>query len=224
MKGKKFIKLSFPKTVIGNLHLLQRLKRRRFWIESGKTSLLNTHAFTLVELLVVVLIIGILVAIALPQYQKAVERSRTMPAISLLKQLYQAQEAYYLEHGTYASRFNQLDINLPWEGNARWFSGNRCVARSNEEWSVEICETADVDGQSVSIGRLTGPYKGTGFVMYTKPNPAETRLSKGVIYCGECRGSACLYAVPGDGSYCRKVLGKSNRAVYPGAIRLFTTK
>ena len=55
--------------------------------------------FTLIELLVVVLIIAILSAIALPQYQKAVERSRSMEAITVLKALRNKQELCFLEYG-----------------------------------------------------------------------------------------------------------------------------
>ncbi len=55
--------------------------------------------FTLIELLVVVLIIGILAAIALPQYQRAVEKSRVMEAITILKEMDQAQQLCTLEHG-----------------------------------------------------------------------------------------------------------------------------
>ncbi len=70
-------------------------------------------AFTLIELLVVVLIIGVLAAIAVPQYQVAVKRKVLAQWLAMGKKVQQAQELYYLEHGTYTTNLADLDIQFP---------------------------------------------------------------------------------------------------------------
>ena len=97
---------------------------------SGMTPLFNNGGFTLIELLVVVLIIGILAAVALPQYNKAVLKSRLTEGQLLLKAHVQAQQAYYLAHGEYCDNTclsqKKLDIDFPegtsWE--AMFSTGN----------------------------------------------------------------------------------------------------
>lgn len=69
--------------------------------------------FTLIELLVVVLIIGILAAIAVPQYELAVAKAHVARLMPLLKTLHDAQEAYYLTNGHHALTFEELDVDIP---------------------------------------------------------------------------------------------------------------
>ncbi len=70
--------------------------------------------FTLIELLVVVLIIGILAAIALPQYQLAVDKSTFAKVLSYERTLIDSYQRYYLIYNI-KPNFGNLDIELPYE-------------------------------------------------------------------------------------------------------------
>ncbi len=108
----------------------------------------NNRGFTLLELLVVVLIIGILASIALPQYEKAVAKARVASILPTMRRWKDALQAYKLEHGSYCKRGTEeecdewpdgSDLDARWP--ADWNNGecgdsNSC---SNEYWDMLGC-------------------------------------------------------------------------------------
>lgn len=63
----------------------------------------NRAGFTLIELMIVVAVIGVLSAVAIPTFQSYVYRSRTSEAVTFLGEIRQRQEAYRAEFGQYCS-------------------------------------------------------------------------------------------------------------------------
>ncbi len=71
------------------------------------------YGFTLIELLIVVLIISILAAIALPQYELSIEKTRINSLLHLIRSIDSAQKLHFLNKNTYALNFDELDISMP---------------------------------------------------------------------------------------------------------------
>ncbi len=156
------------------------------------------QGFTLIELLVVVLIIGILATVALPQYQKAVEKSKATQALSVLKSIQAAQQMYYLSNGQMPSSFSDLDIELNWDGNTTWLWAQADAAldtRSNKEWSLQLTSSG------IYMGRISGDYKGAGFILYTLNH---RNMPPNRLICAERRYAGLTFSKT-KGDYCEKL-------------------
>ena len=110
---------------------------------------LNDEGFTLVELIVVVMMIGILSSIAIPQFMSAADKAKQKEASSMLASYAKAAQAYYTEYGQLAisprnlgeyvtvsacrygtvnqckSAGNALYNNTNTRANARWYTPER---------------------------------------------------------------------------------------------------
>ena len=114
--------------------------------------------FTLIELLVVVLIIGILAAIALPQYRRTVARSRAMQAIVLAK------------HFGDICKMDKL-------------AGGTCANLEDMGWGYEIQEISSGDIRTFQIGNMTIQHQGTNMAIYTGLDSVYFFGSEVHFYC-----------------------------------------
>jgi prepilin-type N-terminal cleavage/methylation domain-containing protein len=73
----------------------------------------KNKGFSLIELLVTVVIIGILAAIAMPNFLKQVQRATQSEAQSYLGSVLRTQQTYRTEHGEFATAITQLPVRIP---------------------------------------------------------------------------------------------------------------
>lgn len=109
-------------------------------------NLFAQKGFTLIEMMMVVLLIAILTAAAIPQYNKMVEKTKISEAESIMATVRKAQEVYRMEQGTYSSTLEDLPLTTE-EYQSSYFS-------------FEI-QDATEDNYKISAERLAGEYVGS---------------------------------------------------------------
>ena len=107
--------------------------------------------FTLIELLVVVLIISILAAVAVPQYQKAVMKSRFIKLYNLAMSYDRIIKEYQLANGTYPTSFDELAIDKP-AGTTEQKADTYSCTKNDEFYCCLIPAEAGRRAQAVNCG------------------------------------------------------------------------
>ena len=168
------------------------------------------QAFTLIELLVAVLIIGILAAVAVPQYQKAVWKSRNTQLKLLAKSVMDAENVYFLTNNEYSTRFDQLDVDLPLSAPARAACGitigSKDAVRQGNNFQI-ILNGPSGDDISITALYTEGPYACQGFSV----------PKTGVILCREKPMEGFSF-----GDFCKKIENSPTDAPDDGPWALYT--
>lgn len=111
--------------------------------------------YTLIELLIVVVVIGILAAIALPAYNDYLQRSRRSDATTALMQAQLAQERYRSENLSYAANLSTLGYSADAVTTSGGFYTLSVVAANASTYSLQAVPVAGTSQATDACGTFT---------------------------------------------------------------------
>jgi type IV pilus assembly protein PilA len=112
---------------------------------------MNRNGFTLIELLIVVVIIGILASIAIPQFANTKEKAYIASMKSDLRNLVTAEEAYFADSGQYSATLGAGGVDL----NVTSGNNNPTIAVTADGWTASISNVNTTKTCAVYIGTTT---------------------------------------------------------------------
>ncbi len=139
-----------------------------------RRSNVSRGGFTLVELAVVIVIIGVLASFGVPRFLKSVERSKAAESFSYLSAVRDSQERYQSQNGTYADAITNLDISFP---PPTYFTVSDPVAGSTGTLESSWSSTATRTGSSSGYGAYTVIFTEQGLDTANSTIPADINPS-----------------------------------------------
>ena len=118
----------------------------------------NRKGFTLIELMIVVVIIGILAALAIPRFMQTSGKAKKSEAKTVLKQLYQLERAYFQEHDVYVAGATTADLvasDLGFDDPGADARYAYSVTVAGATFTATATEIADADGDGTAAEALT---------------------------------------------------------------------
>jgi prepilin-type N-terminal cleavage/methylation domain-containing protein len=146
-------------------------------MQQATNRLKSRKGFTLVELAVVIVIIGVLAAFGIPRFLQSVERSKAAEAFAYLSAVRSAQERYNSLNGTYATNVTDLDLQL---STPKYFTAASTFdpgssSSLQDSWSLTLTRS----GSSSGYGAYTVIFTDQGFNSTNSTIPAAVNPQSG---------------------------------------------
>ena len=177
---------------------------------------MKSQGFTLIEVLIAVLIIGIFAAIAVPQYQKSVVKSRAAHLQSILSNLVKASNEYYLRTGQYPTSFDQLDIdfNFPTGEAICKTNWGPTAVKKGDGFEVTLNKAGIDQKYRIGVFFTEGRYKCTGFAHILKNDKDAPSEYDGKTFCAEDYYDRACGTNCDKGDFCKKIMGMNKESYH----------